>query len=139
MTYMIDDSISSRYPPEIHQRWRLLEILEDPRVQQMAGWDYGAYLYLYSVLDVLCEHEPEVGRWSVLRLSLNGEFLGHRGAKRYEKRLVELGAIIPRGSRADLKPRWFDPETGITCHASGIDLSPMEDLAAKFEARHQNS
>ena len=128
------DAFASRYPPEIRQRWRLLKSLEDHRVRLIAGWDYGTYSHLFWLVDHFCEHEPEVGRWPVLRLSLKGEYLKHRRAKHYERRLVELGAIIPRGSRTDLKPHWYDPETDITYHASGIDLSPMEELATSFEA-----
>ena len=130
--------LSSHYPPEIRRRWRLLEILDDSRVRQVAGWDLQTVSYLQTVLDVLCSEEPEVGRWPVLRLPLSrmpdGWYGEPRRVKRCEQRLAELGAIVPRGSRADLRPHWSDPVTGMTYTASGIDLSPMEDLAARLEA-----
>ena len=130
--------LSTHYPPEVRRRWRLLEILEDDRVRQVAGWDLDTVAYLGTVLRVLCSEEPEVGRWPVLRLPKNGMPYGWRGnprrVKRCEQRLAELGVIVPRGSRADLRPYWSDPVTGMTYAASGIDLSPMEDLAARLEA-----
>ena len=132
------ERLHSHYPPEIRRRWRLLEILEDDRVRHVAGWDLDTVAYLRTVLCVLCSEEPEVGRWPVLRLPMNGMPGGWWGnprrVKRCEQRLVELGVIVPRGSRADLRPYWSDPATGMTYAASGIDLSPMEDLAAKLEA-----
>ena len=138
MTSTYTEHLSSHYPPKIRRRWRLLEILEDDRVCEIAGWDRETMDYLCAVLRVLCSEEPEVGRWPVLRLPLSkmpGRWWGEpRRVKRCEQRLVELGAIIPRGSRADLQPHWSDPATGMTYVASGIDLSPMDDLAAKLEA-----
>ena len=138
MTSSHIEYLSSHYPPEIRRRWRLLEILEDDRVRQIAGWDLQTVNYLETVFDVLCSEEPEVGRWPVLRLPLSGMpgslWEDPRRVKRCEQRLVELGAIVPRGSRPDLRPHWSDPATGITYAASGIDLSPMDDLAARLEA-----
>ena len=138
MTSTYTEYLSSHYPPKVRRRWRLLEILQDHRVRQIAGWDLETVDYLRAVLRVLCSEEPEVGRWPVLRLPLSrmpGGWWGEpRRVKRCEQRLVELGAIIPRGSRADLQPHWSDPATGMTYAASGIDLSPMDDLAAKLEA-----
>lgn len=130
-------SLSSQYPPDMRHRWRLLELLEGHKVAQIAGWHNDDTTYLRRALDMLCREEPRVGQWPVLRLPLR-KMPGSRGnpanARRREKRLVELGAIIPRGSRPDLQPHWSDPVTGRTYAASGIDLSPMEGLADRLEA-----
>ena len=130
------DCLSSKYPPDMRHRWRLLELLEDHKVAQIAGWHNDDTTYLRRALDILCRDEPRVGQWPVLRLPLR-KMPGSRGnpasARRREKRLVELGAIIARGSRPDLEPHWSDPATGRTYSASGIDLSPMEALAARLE------
>ena len=62
MSSTYTEHLSSHYPPKIRRRWRLLEILEDDRVSQIAGWDRETMHYLQTVLDVLCSEEPEVGR-----------------------------------------------------------------------------
>ena len=128
--------LSAKYPPAIRKRWRLLLLLEDHKVAQIAGWDGETTDYLRNALDNLCQGEPEVGRWPILRLPLDrvkGFKRNPARARRCEKRLVELGAVIARGSRPDLRPHWSDPATGKTYAASGIDLSPMDDLAARLE------
>ncbi len=137
MNCTYSEYLAAKYPPKIRQRWRLLVLLEDHKVAQIAGWDNQDITYLRRALDTLCKEEPKVGRWPVLRLPLR-EMPGSNGnptsARRRERRLVELGAIIARGSRKDLRPHWSDPATGKTYPASGIDLSPMNDLATRLES-----
>ena len=136
MSSTYTEYLSAKFPPEIRARWRLLEILEDHKVARIAGWDHETTGYLRNALNTLCQGEPEVGSWPILRLPLS-KAQGFRDnparARRCERRLVELGAIIARGSRPDLRPHWSDPATGKTYAASGIDLSPMNDLAARLD------
>lgn len=136
MSSSYTEYLAEKYPPAILKRWRLLVILEDHKVAQIAGWDPDTTDYLRHALHSLCQGEPRVGRWPILRLPL-GKMKGFRGnparARRCEKRLVELGAIVARGSRPDLRPHWSDPKTGRTYPASGIDLSPMNDVARRLK------
>ncbi len=135
MSFNYTEYRAGEYPPAIRKRWRLLVILEDYKVADIAGWDPDTVRYLCRALDILCREDPGAGRWPILRLPMDKISRNTARARRCERQLVELGAIVARGSRPDLRPHWSDPETGRTYPASGIDLSPMNDLATRLKRK----